>query len=77
MDQYSLQPLGGFAVHRGDRRIDTPPACQRLGALVDWHCTVDWHRTTDLIELLHSDGAHGQLVSDFLPLLRAGDLLDK
>ena len=38
---------------------------------------VDWHRAADLIEHLRSDGADAQLVSDLLPLLRAGDLLDK
>jgi hypothetical protein len=38
---------------------------------------VDWHRAADLIEHLHSDGADAQLLSDLVPLLLAGDLLDK
>lgn len=130
VNQFSLQLLGGFAVYHGDRRVDLPPACQRLVAIVAmrrrpvhrlWVCAtlwpdahthravaslrsalwrlrpagvdplltvdpqylqlssdvlVDWHRATDLIEQLHSGGADAKLVSDLLPLLRAGHLLD-
>jgi DNA-binding SARP family transcriptional activator len=38
---------------------------------------VDWHRAGDLIERLLSGDIDAQLVSDLLPLLRKGDLLDK
>jgi len=34
MSQFSVQLLGEFAVHRGTERIDLPPACQRLVALI-------------------------------------------
>ncbi|MGZ8819426.1 MAG: hypothetical protein ACXWZR_19000 [Mycobacterium sp.] len=39
--------------------------------------SVDWHRAADLVEHLLDDGVDAQLVSDLLPLLRAGDLLDR
>ncbi|HJT92761.1 MAG TPA: transcriptional regulator [Mycobacterium sp.] len=43
--------------------------------------TVDWHDAVDLIEQLLDDdqpaGADPTLVADLLPLLRAGDLLDR
>ncbi len=131
VDTFSLQLLGGFAVYRNDQRIDMPPACQRLVAIVAlkrrpvhrlWVCAtlwpeahpgravaslrsalwrlrpvgadpllavdpqylqlspdvlVDWHCATDLIERLLSDGVDAQLVADLLPLLEAGDLLDR
>ncbi|MFI5511280.1 transcriptional regulator [Mycobacterium sp. NPDC051804] len=38
---------------------------------------VDWHHSDDLIEQLLNGDADAQLVSDLLPLLRAGDLLDR
>ena len=38
---------------------------------------VDWHHSADLIERLLDGDADTQLVSDLLPLLRAGDLLDR
>lgn len=38
---------------------------------------VDWHHCADLIEQLLEGNADAQLVSDLLPLLRAGDLLDR
>lgn len=38
---------------------------------------VDWHHSADLIEQLLDGNADSQLVSDLLPLLRAGDLLDR
>ena len=38
---------------------------------------VDWHHSTDLIEQLLDGDDDAQLVSDLLPLLRAGDLLDR
>jgi DNA-binding SARP family transcriptional activator len=131
VDQYSLQLLGGFAVHRGEHAVELPPACQRLIALVAlkrrpvhrlWVCatlwphaqtrravaslrsamwrlrpvgadplltvdpqyialapevTVDWHRAVDHIEQLLDGGIDPQLVADLLPLLRAGELLDR
>lgn len=33
-DEFSLNLLGGFAVYRDHQRIEMPPACQRLIALV-------------------------------------------
>ncbi|HET6736964.1 MAG TPA: transcriptional regulator, partial [Mycobacterium sp.] len=43
--------------------------------------SVDWHDAVDLIERLLDDdqpaGADPTLVADLLPLLRAGDLLDR
>ena len=43
--------------------------------------SVDWHEAVDLIERLLDDdqpaGADPKLVADLLPLLRAGDLLDR
>ncbi|HEX2284701.1 MAG TPA: transcriptional regulator [Mycobacterium sp.] len=131
MEQFSLQLLGGFAVHHGDRPVELPPACQRLVALVAlkrrpvhrlWVCatlwphaqtrravaslrsalwrlrpvgadpllvvdpqylqlapevSVDWHRAVDLIEQLLDRGADPHLVANLLPLLRAGELLDR
>jgi DNA-binding SARP family transcriptional activator len=50
-EQFSLNLLGGFAVYRGDRRIELPPACQRLVALLAlkrrpvhrlWVCAMLW-----------------------------------
>jgi DNA-binding SARP family transcriptional activator len=134
-EQFSLNLLGGFAVYRGDRPVEVPPASQRLVALVAlkrrpvhrlWVCamlwphaptrravaslrsamwrlrpvgadsllvvdpqyvalapdvSVDWHEAADLIErLLDPDepaGADPRLVADLLPLLKAGELLDK
>jgi DNA-binding SARP family transcriptional activator len=134
-EQFSLNLLGSFAVYRGDRRVELPPACQRLIALIAlkrrpvhrlWVCavlwphaparravaslrsalwrlrpvgtdpllvvdpqylalapdvSVDWHDATELIERLLDDdepaGADPLLVADLLPLLRAGDLLDR
>jgi DNA-binding SARP family transcriptional activator len=131
VDQFSVRLLGEFAVHHGDRRVDLPPACQRLVALVAlkrrpvhrlWVCatlwpkahtrrataslrsalwrlrpvgadpllavdpqylqlspdvSVDWHRAADLVEHLLDGGVDAQVASDLLPLLRAGDLLDR
>ena len=134
-EQFSLNLLGGFAVYRGDDRVELPPACQRLIALIAlkrrpvhrlWVCavlwphaptrravaslrsamwrlrpvgadqllavdpqylalapdvSVDWHDATDLISRLLVDdepaGADPLLVADLIPLLRAGDLLDR
>lgn len=52
MDQLlSLHLLGGFAVDHGDRRVDLPPACQRVVALAAlkrkplhrlWVCATLW-----------------------------------
>lgn len=131
MDQFALHLLGGFAVHHGDRRVDLPPACQRLIALVAlkrrpvhrlWVCAtlwphaptrravaslrsamwrlrpagaeallsvdpqyiqlgpgvdVDWYRAVDTAEQLLDGDIDAQLVADLLPLLRAGELLDR
>lgn len=131
MDTLSLHLLGGFAVDRGGRHIELPPACQRVVALAAlkrrpvhrlWVCatlwphaqtrkavaslrsavwrlrplgaedllhvdpqylrlgddvSVDWHHAVDLIERLLAGGIDPRLVSDVLPLLRAGELLDK
>lgn len=38
---------------------------------------VDWHHSADLIDQLLDGNADAQLLSDLLPLLRAGDLLDR
>jgi DNA-binding SARP family transcriptional activator len=134
-EQLTLNLLGGFAVYRGDRPVELPPACQRLVALIAlkrrpvhrlWVCamlwphaptrravaslrsamwrlrplgvdpllvtdpqylalapdvSVDWHDATDLIDRLldpdRSAGADPLLVADLLPLLKAGELLDK
>jgi DNA-binding SARP family transcriptional activator len=131
-EEFSLQLLGQFAVHRGEQPVDLPPACQRLLALLAlkrrpvhrlWVCAmlyphaqtrraiaslrstmwrlrpvgadplldvdpqyialatgvaVDWHHAVDQIEcLLNHDGpVDPQFVSELLPLLRAGELLD-
>lgn len=131
VEKFSLQLLGGFAVHHGDRPVELPPACQRLVALVAlkrrpvhrlWVCAtlwphaqtrkavaslrsalwrlrpvgadpllvvdpqylelapevvVDWHEAVDLIEQLSDRGADPHLVAKLLPLLRAGELLDR
>ena len=131
MDQLSLHLLGGFAVDHGGRRVDLPPACQRVIALAAlkrrpvhrlWVCatlwphaqtrravaslrsamwrlrplgvedlltvdpqylalregvSVDWYEATALIDPLLAGGIDPQLVSELLPLLRAGELLDK
>ena len=39
--------------------------------------SVDWHRSGDLIERLLDGDIDAQLVSELLPLLRRGELLDK
>jgi DNA-binding SARP family transcriptional activator len=39
--------------------------------------TVDWHRAVDQIEQLLDGGIDRQLVSGLLPVLRAGELLDR
>jgi DNA-binding SARP family transcriptional activator len=39
--------------------------------------TVDWHRAVDHIEQLLAGDIDPQLVADLLPLLRAGELLDR
>ena len=39
--------------------------------------SVDWHRAADLVEHLRDNGVGTQLASDLLPLLQAGDLLDR
>lgn len=50
-EQFSLNLLGRFAVHRGDDLVELPPACQRLIALTAlkrrpvhrlWVCAVLW-----------------------------------
>ena len=50
-EQFSLNLLGQFAVHRGDEPVELPPACQRLIALVAikrrpvhrlWVCAMLW-----------------------------------
>jgi len=50
-EQFSLNMLGGFALQRGDRPVDLPPACQRMIALVAakqrpvhrlWVCAMLW-----------------------------------
>lgn len=38
---------------------------------------VDWHHCADLIDQLLDGNADAQLLSDLLPLLEAGDLLDR
>jgi len=134
-EEFSLNLLGQFAVHQGDRPVELPPACQRLIALVAlkrrpvhrlWVCamlwphaqtrravaslrstmwrlrpvgadpllevdpqyielapsvSVDWHHAVDQIEHLLDDGEPArvvdpQFVTELLPLLRAGELLD-
>jgi DNA-binding SARP family transcriptional activator len=133
-EEFSLNLLGQFAVHRGDGPVELPPACQRLVALVAlkrrpvhrlWVCamlyphaqtrraiaslrstmwrlrpagaesllevdpqyialapdvSVDWHDAVDQIARLLDDskpaGVDAQFVSELLPLLRAGELLD-
>jgi two-component SAPR family response regulator len=134
-EEFAVNLLGQFAVHRGDRPVELPPACQRLIALVTlkrrpvhrlWVCamlwphaqtrravaslrstmwrlrpvgadpllaidpqyielapnvSVDWHHAVDHIGHLFDDGEPApvidpQFVTDLLPLLRAGELLD-
>jgi two-component SAPR family response regulator len=50
-EEFSLSLLGQFAVHRGDRPVELPPACRRLIALVAlkrrpvhrlWVCAMLW-----------------------------------
>jgi DNA-binding SARP family transcriptional activator len=50
-EEFSLSLLGQFAVHRGDQRVELPPACQRLIALLGlkrrpvhrlWVCAMLW-----------------------------------
>jgi DNA-binding SARP family transcriptional activator len=50
-EEFSLSLLGQFAVYRGDQRVDLPPACQRLIALLAlkrrpvhrlWVCAMLW-----------------------------------
>jgi DNA-binding SARP family transcriptional activator len=133
-EEFSLKLLGQFAVHRGEQRVELPPACQRLIALVAlkrrpvhrlWVCamlwphaqtrravaslrstmwrlrplgaepllaidpqyialgsgvSVDWHEAVDQLGLLlnHDDPAavDPQFISELLPSLRSGELLD-
>jgi len=50
-EEFSLQLLGQFSVHRGEQPVELPPACQRLIALVAlkrrpvhrlWVCAMLW-----------------------------------
>jgi two-component SAPR family response regulator len=134
-EEFSLNLLGQFAVHRGEQPVELPPACQRLIALVAlkrrpvhrlWVCamlwphaqtrravaslrstmwrlrpvgadpllevdpqyielapsvSVDWHHAVDQIGHLLGDGEPPRVVdphfvTELLPLLRAGELLD-
>jgi DNA-binding SARP family transcriptional activator len=131
VDQLTLHLLGEFAVYRGDRRVELPPACQRVVALIAlkrrpvhrlWVCatlwpqaptrravaslrsatwrlrplgvepllsvdpqylqlgpdvSVDWHDALDLIGQLVQGEISAGLIADLLPLLRAGELLDR
>jgi len=131
VDQLTLHLLGEFAVYRGDRRVELPPACQRVVALTAlkrrpvhrlWVCatlwpqaptrravaslrsatwrlrplgvepllsvdpqylqlgpdvSVDWHDALDLIGQLVEGDISAGLVGELLPLLRAGELLDR
>jgi len=53
-EEFSLNLLGQFAVHRGQQPVELPPACQRLIALVAlkrkpvhrlWVCAMLWPHT--------------------------------
>jgi DNA-binding SARP family transcriptional activator len=131
VDQLSLHLLGGFAVDRNGQRVELPPACQRVVALIAlkrgpvhrlWVCatlwphaptrravaslrsatwrlrplgvepllavgpqylqlgtgvSVDWHDAVDLMEQVLASNIDPQLVAELLPLLRAGELLDR
>lgn len=131
MDQLSLHLLGKFTVDHGGRRVELPPACQRVIALAAlkrkpahrlWVCAtlwphaqtrravaslrsamwrlrplgveglltvdpqylqlsddvrVDYHDAVDLIEKLPAGSIDPRLVAELLPLLRAGELLDR
>src|SRR5258707_1936948 len=53
-EEYAVNLLGQFAVHRDDQPIELPPACQRLIALVAlkrkpvhrlWVCAMLWPHT--------------------------------
>jgi DNA-binding SARP family transcriptional activator len=53
-EQFSLNLLGDFAVYRGDHRVELPPACQRVVALLAlkrrpvhrlWVCAMLWPHT--------------------------------
>ena len=64
---WRLRPLGLESVLCAD------PQYLQLGSAV----SVDWHRAVDLIEGLGDGGITPQLVAELLPLLRAGELLDR
>jgi DNA-binding SARP family transcriptional activator len=64
---WRLRPVGA------DPLLDVDPQFLQLSPDV----LVDWHRAADLLESLLDQGVDAQLSSDLLPLLRAGDLLDR
>lgn len=64
---WRLRPVGAGTLVAQD--------CQYV-ALAD-DVSVDWHHAVDLIERLRGGAVESQLVAELLPLLRAGELLDK
>jgi DNA-binding SARP family transcriptional activator len=64
---WRLRPLGL------EQLVSVDPQYLQLGDDV----AVDWHDAVDLIEQLHTGEITPQLVADLLPLLRAGELLDR
>ncbi len=64
---WRLRPLGV------EELLTVDPQYLRLNHDV----SVDWHDSVDLIEKLLVGGINRRLVSDLLPLLRAGELLDR
>ena len=64
---WRLRPLGVEGL------LTVDPQYVQLSADV----SVDWHDAVDLIEQLTAGDIGPQLVSDLLPLLRAGELLDR
>lgn len=64
---WRLRPVGA------DRLLAVDPQYLQLAPEVD----VDWYRSMDLVERLLAGDIDTRLVSDLLPLLRSGELLDK
>ena len=64
---WRLRPAGAEAL------LTVDPQYIELGPDV----TVDWHRAVDTIEQLLAGDVDAPLVADLLPLLRAGELLDR
>ncbi len=64
---WRLRPLGAEQL--------VTQECQHIALAPD--VAVDWHHAVDLMDQLLGGALEPQLIADLLPLLRAGELLDK